>query len=37
MIVYKTWKTYDKNYRIKYVWHGWFPFGIIPLYVARVA
>lgn len=36
MIIYKTWKTYDESYRVKYWWYGWFLFGIIPLYVKRV-
>jgi hypothetical protein len=35
MIFYKTWKSYE-HYRIKYVYEGWFLFGILPLYIKRL-
>lgn len=36
MIVYKTWTTMQyKNRFNRYKWHGWFLFGIIPLYLKR--
>ena len=34
MIVKKAWKGYYQ-YRIKYIYTGWFLFGIIPLYIIR--
>ena len=40
MIVRKTWKQikYGKDFDVKkrYIWHGWFLFGIIPLYLVRI-
>lgn len=40
MIIKKSWKQikYDKDTYTKtqrYVWQGWFLFGIIPLYLIR--
>ena len=35
MLIYKSWKTYDKGYRVKYIWYGYFLFGIVPLYLVR--
>lgn len=37
MIVHKTWKTYDRNFRLKYIYKGYFLFGIIPLIIWRVS
>ena len=36
MIFYKTWKSYSRDYRVKYVYEGWFLFGILPLYIKRL-
>ena len=36
MIVYKSWKKYDQNFQVTYIWYGWFLFGVLPLYLVRV-
>lgn len=33
MIIYRRWQKENKRGKVTY-WHGWFLFGIIPLYVA---
>lgn len=38
MIVYKTWKQIKcgkTEIKARYIWEGWFLFGIIPLYLKR--
>lgn len=39
MIVKKTWKQLkrkDDSVTKRYIWHGWFLFGVIPIYLIRV-
>jgi hypothetical protein len=40
MIVKKAWKQIkriDEHTTNRYIWHGWFLFGIIPVYLVRVS
>jgi len=39
MIVYRSWKrtVNDGGWDKTVVWEGWFLFGIIPLYLRRIA
>lgn len=36
MIVYKSWVTPHKYNPKGYLWHGWYLFGIIPIYLKRL-
>ena len=37
MIMYKTWDKRNKGDRKRYIYEGWFLFGIIPLYIKRIS
>jgi len=38
MIIYRSWKQIKRGGEEKkrFIWHGWFLFGLIPLYLRRI-
>lgn len=35
MLIKKTWDKYNRKYRIRYHYEGYFLFGFIPIYISR--